>query len=322
MNILDTFVNELNFISLTTISNLNQFDYEDLKSKLELMKKELGEKFNSLINVGNATTKRLLQCSLDSQHFEWAMKDEKSLETNTAWLNYWISNLKLCQDTVNILSVYLLRYCKSIINFTPSKSVYSTFSIQQTLNLFNGTCQNLKFIIYDYLTFLKKIHDNTGRNFQILHIEDQEEKVSERLTYLTNEIEKFLLYNPVKSILGMSAIRTFLESYIMIISRDRIRSHLRKKKHNNIDVKFIDEFYKKDDIFFIITTLFPELQCSRVKKVLELIYGRSSKSIHKGIPVSTYLIWMCWDFVAKELKSKFDNLNEHSSPELESKFLL
>ena len=72
-----------------------------------------------------------------TQHFEWAMKDEKSLETNTAWLNYWISNLKLCQDTANILSVYLLRYCKSIINFTPSKSVYSTFSIQQTLNLFN-----------------------------------------------------------------------------------------------------------------------------------------------------------------------------------------
>ena len=63
--------------------------------------------------------------------------------------------------------------------------------------------------------------------------------------------------------------------------------------------------------------MFPELQCSRVKKVLELIYDRSSKSIHKGIPVSTYLIWMCWDFVAKELKSKFDNLNEHSSPELE-----
>ena len=66
MNILDTFVNELNFISLTTISNLNQLDYEDLKSKLELMKKELSEKFNSLINVGNATTKRLLQCPLDS----------------------------------------------------------------------------------------------------------------------------------------------------------------------------------------------------------------------------------------------------------------
>jgi hypothetical protein len=67
----------------------------------------------------------------------------------------------------------------------------------------------------------------------------------------------------------MSAIRTFFESYIMIMirARDRIRSHLRKKKNNsNIDVKFIDKFYQKDDIFFIITTLFPQLQCSRGKK--------------------------------------------------------
>jgi hypothetical protein len=29
---------------------------------------------------------------------------------------------------------------------------------------------------------------------------------------------------------------------------------------------------------------------------------------------------MCWDFLAKELKSKFDNFNEHSSPELEELF--
>jgi hypothetical protein len=71
---------------LTTISTLNQLDYEKLKSKLGLMKKELDEKINSL-NIGNSTTRRLLQCSLDSQHFEWGMKDVKSLETNTACLN-------------------------------------------------------------------------------------------------------------------------------------------------------------------------------------------------------------------------------------------
>ncbi len=112
-----------------------------------------------------------------------------------------------------------------------------------------------------------------------------------------------MLHNPEQSILGMSAIRIFLESYIMIITRDRIRSHLRKKRNNNnIDVKFSDDFYKKEDIFYIIQTLFPELSGLRVGKVLDRIYGLSSKSIHKGIPAPNYSIWMCWDFVAKELK--------------------
>jgi hypothetical protein len=315
MNILDNFVNELNHLSLSTISTLNQLDYEKLKTKLELMKKELDEKINSL-NIGNATTRKLLQCTLDSQHFEWGMKDIQSLETNTAWLNYWVSNLKLCQDTANILSGYLLRYCRSLIDLNSSSNSYT--NISTTLNLFNVTYLNLGIVIDDYLRILKKIQDNSGRNFQIPYIEDQEDQVSERITSLNNEIEKILLHNPEQSILGMSAIRIFLESYIMIITRDRIRSHLRKKRNNNnIDVKFSDDFYKKEDIFYIIQTLFPELSSLRVGKVLDRIYGLSSKSIHKGVPAPNYLIWMCWDFVAKELKSKFENLNEHSSLELE-----
>ena len=76
-------------------------------------------------------------------------------------------------------------------------------------------------------------------------------------------------------------------------------------------------FIRKKTFFYIIQTLFPELSSLRVGKVLDRIYGLSSKSIHKGVPAPNYLIWMCWDFVAKELKFKFDNLNEHSSLELE-----
>ena len=302
---------------MTTISNLDQLDYKKLNSELDIIKNELDKKI-SLLSIGNRTTKKLLQCPLDTQHFEWAMKDEKSLKTNTTWLNHWVSNLKLCQDTTNILSGYLLRYYRSIIDLNNSHNFYTIISIQKTLCLFNGTCQSLGIVIDDYRRILKKIQDNSGKKFKMPYIEDQEVNVSERITDLNNEIEKFLLHNPEKSILGMSAIRTFLESYIMIITRDRIRSHLRKKKNNNsIDVKFIDDFYKKEDIFCIIQTLFPDLKDSRVKKVLDMIYGRSSKSIHKGVSASNYLIWMCWDFVAKELKFKFDNLNEHSSPKLD-----
>lgn len=316
MSILYNVVKELNRLSLTTILNLNQLDYENLKNKLELMKKELDERIKSL-TIGNATTRRLLQCSLDSQHFEWGMKNEKLLETNTAWLNYWVSNLKLCQDTANILSGYLLRYCRSIKDFNNSPNFSTNISIQKTLNLFNVTCLNLGIVIDDYLRIAKNIQ-SSDRNFQISHINVEEDQVSERITSLNNEIEQILLHNPERSVLGMSAIRTFLESYIMIITRDKIRSHLRKKKNkNNIDVKFSDDFYKKEDIFCIIQTLFPELKGSRVGKVLDIIYGLSSKSIHKGVSASNYLIWMCWDFVAKELKFKFENLNEHSSLELE-----
>lgn len=317
MDTLSDIINILNGLSMNTISNVNQLDYKKINNKLDLLKNELSEKI-SLLNTGNRTTKRLLQCPLDTQHFEWAMKNEKLLETNTDWLNYWVSNLKLCQATANILSGYLKRYCRSIIGLKSSPSFYTTISIQKTLNLFNVTCLNLGIVIDDYLRILKMIQDNSGRNFQKPHIEDQEEKVSERITNLNNEIEKFLLHNPEKSILGMSAIRTFFESYIMIITRDRIRSHLRKKKNNNnIDVKFIDGFYKKEDIFCITQTLFPELSGHRVEKVLDMIYGLSSKSIHKGVSAPNYLIWMCWYFVAKELNSKFEILNEHSSPRLE-----
>lgn len=139
---------------MTTISTLNQLDYEKLKSKLEVLKKELDEKINSL-NIGNATTRRLLQCSLESQHFEWAMKDVKTLETNTAWLNYWISNLKLCQDTANTLSGYFLRYCKSIIDLNSFHNSYTTIST--TLNLFNVTCINLGIVIDDCLRIINYI---------------------------------------------------------------------------------------------------------------------------------------------------------------------
>ncbi len=50
--------------------NCIKFSIISICNFLELMKKELDEKINSL-NIGNATTRKLLQCSLDSQHFEW-----------------------------------------------------------------------------------------------------------------------------------------------------------------------------------------------------------------------------------------------------------
>lgn len=141
MNTLADFRDKLNVLSTTTISNVNQLNYEVLKSEVDLIKNELEKKI-SLLNVGNRTTQRLIKCPLNTGHFEWAMKNEKLLEGNTEWLNYWVSNLKLCQDTADILSVYFLRYCRSLY-LNSSSTFYTPISMQKTLNLFNVTCLNL-----------------------------------------------------------------------------------------------------------------------------------------------------------------------------------
>jgi hypothetical protein len=49
-------------------------------------------------------------------------------------------------------------------------------------------------------------------------IEDLESTVSEILSMLSREIEKLLLSNPNESILGVSAIKIYFESFIIIKS--------------------------------------------------------------------------------------------------------
>lgn len=315
------FIDKLNDLSRITVSNIDQLNCEDLVMMSNTIKNGLDLELSKL-NVGNNTTVSLLKSPLNEQHFDWAMKEQKLLRKNTEWLNYWISKLKLCQDTIDILLSYLKRYCTNLLywknlKLNGSSDANIDLAIQNFTNLLSKTGQSLGIVIYDYLDLLKTVNQNSGKNFKKPYITDPEDAVSERISCLNDEIEKFLLSNPNKNILGMSAIRTFFESYILMITRDKIRSHIRKKKNdNNIDIKFVDNFYHKTEIFQIITTLFPELKNSKSEHVLDSIYGRSSKSIHKGIPTPNYLIWTCWDFVSKELKNKFDNLNEHSSTEL------
>lgn len=80
-------------------------------------------------------------------------------------------------------------------------------------------------------------------------IEDPESKVSETITTISNEIEKYLLSNPNDSILGFSVLRTFFESYVLIMARDKIRAHIRiEEKNNSIDIRFSDD-PRREDVF-------------------------------------------------------------------------
>lgn len=103
---------------------------------------------------------------------------------------------------------------------------------------------------------MEKIDEISDRNSEISHINVQEDQVSERITSLNNEIEQILLHNPERSVLGMSAIRTFLESFIMIITRDRIRSHLRKKKNNITSTLSLAMIFIRKKIFFVLYKLY------------------------------------------------------------------
>ena len=99
----------------------------------------------------------------------------------------------------------------------------------------------------------KKIKDNLSvqeNNFRQPVIEDLEPTVSERLSMLSREIEKLLLSNPNESILGVSVIRIYFESFIIIKSLDKIRSYIRiTKEDNSIYATYTN--LKRKDVFLI-----------------------------------------------------------------------
>ena len=57
----------------------------------------------------------------------------------------------------------------------------------------------------------------------------------------------------------------------------------------------------------ILNTLFPELD-NQTLNILNEIYSRTSRTIHRAVSLQNYLIWSYWDFIDNELQSRFDNL--------------
>ena len=71
------------------------------------------------------------------------------------------------------------------------------------------------------------------------------------------------------------------------MTRDKIRAHIRiEEKNNHLDAQFSDDL-RREDVFCIIIILFPELRNSMPLSILNRIYEKSSRSIHRGVKTPT-----------------------------------
>jgi hypothetical protein len=185
-----------------------------------------------------------------------------------------------------------------------NKSLYYHLQICK----FSHTCQALGLVLDDFSrTFknIKRMLNTHDSNFVPPNIEDTE-KITERYSRINNEIENLLLNSPDQSILGFSAIRILFESYILMMTKDKIRSNLRTIHNNNkLDVSFSNDIYKR--VFDILVTLFPKM--SNMTSLFGRIHNLSSQTIHLGNEIPTYLVWTTWEFISSELKKAFNELD-------------
>ena len=145
--------------------------------------------------------------------------DETLLKSQTEWINHWISKLRLCIRTIELLSKYLERYCNNIKELSNKSSLQNNISIPilETKKLFYETCQSIGIALYDFINIQNKIENSISiqeNNFRPDTLEDSEATINERLSMLSREIEKLLLNNPNESILGFSAIRIYFGTNI------------------------------------------------------------------------------------------------------------
>lgn len=167
-----------------------------------------------------------------------------------------------------------------------------------------GLCQNIGSALYDHQELYSKIS-------KYLIIKEPEfippsEFASPYGAYdILSEVEDSLLMNPRKSILGFSATRISMESYVLFKIQDMIRSHLRIKNRNNtIEIKFADDF-KTKELFDCLEEIFPEYQ--KEHAALDRIYSLSSKTIHTALAYHNYLIWGCFFFSFYAIKEMFEH---------------
>ena len=313
---LNSFINYYNNIHLRFLDN-EYFDTKDIiKKNIDLIQ-ELSKIQNEILNNFQhpKTRKKLLNSQLNKEHFSWSILDETTLETQTKWINYWISKLKLCIRSIELITKYLERHSKNLNELSSKSSQDNNLSIHisETKKLCYETCQSIGIAIYDFIDTQKKIEDNLSveeNNFRQPMIEDSESTVSERLSMLRREMEKLLLSNPNESILGFSAIRIYFESFIIIKSLDKIRSYIRIiKEDNSIDATYTT--LNRKDVFLILNTLFPDID-NLTLRILNEIYTRTSRTIHRAVSLQNYLIWSYWDFIDNELQSRFNNLDPSS----------
>jgi hypothetical protein len=299
---------------------------DDISSMLNLLEESFQKHIEELKrqSVGNKTRTNLLNTT---DNVEFIVKgiiiDESSLKSQTEFINHWIAKLILCQKTIRFLVNYLKKKCydykshwkkyieKDISEVRDDRYLFLT--IHKSYGQIYGLCQNIGIAIDDYFKSYEEIESNIRikeTDFIKPYIADPEITVSERINLLDRETENCLLINPEKSIIGFSAVRIELESYILIKIQDKMRQHIRiKDGKNDRDVKFTSQL-KTKDVFAMIKDLFPH---QKEHDALDTIYRVSSRTVHRAIPYPNYLSWGSLAFVLDKLENMIDNLNPNDT---------
>ena len=327
MELLSELKEFFNDLSLYTFKELATMEYEDIiSSKLKTLQETFERNIQGLKSqsIGNKTRTALLG-SMD-EDVEFIVKgivEESSLKTQTEYINHWMSKLILCQKTIFSLANNLKKRCSYFQTMWKQHEENDTnrrlfMEINQIYGLIHGLCQNIGIAIDDYSKLHAQITSNISvseEDFRPPYVNDSELKVSERISQIYGEAENcLLLVNRSESMLGFSAVRIVLESYIIIKIGDKMRQQVRKEKGTNtVDIRFTSKL-KTDDVFYMIKELFPK---QKEYEALNKIYSMSSKTIHRALSQPNYISWGCLSFSIEQLEKMVDNLSPEE-PKLKS----
>jgi hypothetical protein len=310
-----------NRLSLSNFDDMAGKKNEDISSRLKFLEERFENDIQELteLSVGNKTRTKLLHSANTVEFILQGIVDESSLNTQTEYINYFLSNLILCQKTVvllvNILVdkhnrfKFLWKKYGNKDNSITKDDRYLFHMIYELYGQLYGLCQNIGTAIRDYFDLYRKIKSNISKrekDFKASLARDPEVQVSERIDEITRETENCLLVNPSESILGLSAVRIGLESLIIIKIGDKIRQHIRtKSRSNDIDIRFTSKL-KTRDVFHIVKELFPK---KKEYEALGKIYDMSGKTVHRAISYPNYISWGCYSFVTEALEKTIGKLN-------------
>lgn len=155
-------VNFFNDISLSGLEGLAEKRLEDIASTQQLLEESFLEHIEELKqqSLGNKTRTKLLNSTDNVEFIVKGIIDESSLNTQTEFINHWISKLLLCQKTINMLVTYLKTKCKHYrLHWKEynEKDPPDTFDkrrlflqLIKTYVQVSGLCQNIGVAIYDY----------------------------------------------------------------------------------------------------------------------------------------------------------------------------
>jgi hypothetical protein len=154
------FINYYNTLHLQFLDNGYPDSQDVIKKNTELIQ-ELSKIQKDMLNNFQHSTKRkeLLKYPLNKDHFSWSIRDETLLRSQTEWINYWISKLRLCIRSIELLSKYLERYCKNLKDLSSKSSQQNNLHIPilETKKLLYEACQSIGIALYDLIDIQKKL---------------------------------------------------------------------------------------------------------------------------------------------------------------------